>query len=123
MKKLSIALFICLVALGACSKSNPLVGTWKAQVPKEQEAMMKAAGATAPVLTFNSDGTFVVEMKMGAATNTMKGKYELKDKTATLTATETDGKPASAQDAKAETGTLSDDGKTFDMKGLKFVKT
>ncbi len=116
----TLAISLCI----ACSKPNAMVGTWKMDVSPQMAQAAKNVGDSIPVVTmvFNSDNTFDASVQSTSQTKKAKGKYELKGKELTLTATDVDGKPAAGADAKPSTVTLSDDMSSFTRMGMTFKK-
>lgn len=118
---------IGLVALIGCS-SNPMVGTWKMEIPESAKTM---SGDATGEMVFKGDNSFTMTMKgtaMGQPQNmVVEGTYKLTDKTLALTATKTtlNDKEMPTSDNKAQEVTLSADMKSFTdsaMMGAKFVK-
>ncbi len=83
MKKFTAILLVALMALSlvACGgkSGNAIVGTWELEDGIDEEskqavAMMKAFGMTMSI-TFNADGTGVMESKMGDETESTPFNY------------------------------------------------
>lgn len=117
------ALLLGLVLAG-CS-SNPVVGTWKLQVPEALATAAKSIGKGGDMnaeVVFASDGKFSLKGLGAGKSGQMEGTYKVEGKTVTLTFEKLDGTPITEQVMKPETAELSDDGKTFVVRGATFVK-
>jgi hypothetical protein len=121
---LAAALFVV-----GCS-SNPMVGTWKLELPAEMQSMVKQSGGEARGdMVFKGDNTFKLTMHikaMGTEQNsTIEGTYKLEGKDLTLTATKMDGKATEGKDKEPQKVVLADDMKSFTdpkLQGMKFIK-
>ncbi|MBA3725995.1 MAG: hypothetical protein H0W86_05980 [Armatimonadetes bacterium] len=115
MKAICSCLVLLSGLLAGCGAANPMVGTWKMDIAKETADMMGKAGAppAAGQIEFKDDGTFALKMT-GLVKAETSGDYDVHGKKVTLNPKNTGAPPTE--------GTLSEDGKTFTARGMKFVK-
>jgi len=107
----ALLLLVVLVTAVGC-KSGSIEGTWTGKAPM---------GTDTASLVLKGDKTF--EMTVGSAKTPMaSGTYEVKDKEVKMTATKVMGMDIPANSQTAETGTVSDDGKTLNVKGTTLTK-
>jgi hypothetical protein len=129
MKLIPACIAFLALLLAGCG-SDPLIGTWKAQLSPEQKAgMAKVAGGAAydATIEFQSDGKVTMRLNGTLAgkadSGTIEGTYKLKGKEIAITITRLEG--TEVKDQRPQTAVLSDDGRSFLMPGeipVKFVK-
>ncbi len=106
------ALLAILLSVGCGKKGAGMSGTFKRKPPLPEGDV---------TMTFQEDGTFVFSDTRRAD----KGTYKLEGRKLTVTMTEVNGKPPQGWDQKPITGTLSEDGKSFNpayAQGIEFIK-
>lgn len=120
---LFVAVFLCLL-LSGCS-SSPVAGTWKLQVPEALATAAKTMGKGDSLdanMVFGDDGKFKLSGFGAGKSGQMEGTYTVNGKKVTLNFEKLDGTAITEQQMKPETAELSEDGKSFIIRGATFVK-
>jgi len=107
-------LLFALLVIG-CKQDNPMVGTWKQNIPADLAAQMAKAGGPPVSVTarFEEDGTYSMKMA-GMTSATLEGTYEVDGDAVTMKSKDGGGTP--------RTGEVSEDRKTFVVMNMTFVK-
>ncbi|MBI5705929.1 MAG: hypothetical protein HZC36_02945 [Armatimonadetes bacterium] len=119
-----LVLLLLALALAGCS-SNPVAGTWKLQVPEALATAAKTMGKGESLdanIVFGDDGKFKLSGFGAGKSGQMEGSYSVNGKKVTLNFEKLDGTAITEQQMKPETAELSEDGKSFLIRGATFVK-
>jgi hypothetical protein len=112
---MNLKLFLAIVplmALAACAKVGPMVGTW---------AVNGQADTEANSLEFRGDGAFEADVA-GSSKPLFTGSYEVKGKNVEVTMAQTGIIEIPREAKQVVTGQLSDDGKKLTFMGGTFTK-
>lgn len=123
-KVVFLALLLLSLVLAGCS-SSPMVGTWKLQVPEALATAAKSMGKGDSLnaeVVFASDGKFSLKGLGAGKSGQMEGTYTLEGKKVTLKFEKMDGTAITEDQMKPETAELSEDGKSFIVRGATFIK-